>query len=217
MEENNMKIHDISGIIREGIWKYGPAYPDYRPVSTSAEPGKCFFEIFEGFNSQTGTYLETAAHVNGYEGNRLIADVDVSRLYNIPCRVLHVKPDGKKITAAHFEKAALGMTLPEGCALLIDSGHDDWYEEDFLTSAPWMTLDAMEWLLDKKPSLIGSDTPAWQKEEPVFDLFAPKDILLLAPLTGLSKTDGRNALLTVLPLNIEKTCCAPARAVLVEE
>ena len=61
-----MKIYDITGPVREGIWKYGDMYPDYRPVGASAEPGKCFFEIFDGFNSQTGTYLETAAHITGF-------------------------------------------------------------------------------------------------------------------------------------------------------
>ena len=211
-----MKIYDISGRIREGIWKYGGMYPDYRQIPASAEPGKCFFEIFEGFHSQTGTYLETAAHVTGYEGHRLIADVPVGDLYEIPCRVLHVKPTNGKITAAHFEAAAAGMTIPDGCALLIESGHDDWYAPDFLTAAPWMTCDAMEWLLAKNPVLIGSDTPAWQKDEPVFDLFAPRDILLLAPLVGLAAADGKDARLTVLPLNIERTCCVPCRAVLAE-
>ena len=110
----------------------------------------------------------------------------------------------------------MGMSCPEGCALLLDSGHDDWYAPDFLSAAPWMSLDAMEWLLEKRPSLIGSDTPAWQKDEPVFDLFAPKDILLLAPLVGLSAIRGTDARLTVLPLNIEGTCCSPARAIVVE-
>ena len=211
-----MKIYDITGPVREGIWKYGDMYPDYRPVGASAEPGKCFFEIFEGFNSQTGTYLETAAHITGYEGHRLIADVPVEALYEIPCRVFHVKPEDGRITAAHLEAAARGMEIPQGCALLFEAGHDDWYSPEFQTKAPWLSLDAMEWLLSKKPCLIGSDTPAWQKDEPVFDLFVPHDILLLAPLTGLSKVDGRDAKLTVLPLNIEGTCCVPCRAVIVE-
>ena len=65
-----MKIYDITGPVREGIWKYGDMYPDYRPVGASAEPGKCFFEIFEGFNSQTGQMeisfsFDDSGEVNG--------------------------------------------------------------------------------------------------------------------------------------------------------
>jgi kynurenine formamidase len=64
--------------------------------------------------------------------------------------------------------------------------------------------------------LIGSDTPAWQKDENVFDLFAATDTLLLAPLINLSEIVGKDCRLTVLPVSIENTCCAPARAVIIE-
>lgn len=216
-----MQIYDISGKIREGIWKYGDAYPDYKPEHTSAEPGKCFFEIFHGFNSQTGTYIETTAHNNGYDKTRLIADVPVSELVDIPCRVIHVNGDlaaknGGKITAAMLEAASSGMNFPEGCAILFESGWDDWCSPDFLTATRYLSRDAMEWLLAKKPSIIGSDTAAWQKDEPVFDLFTVTDILLLAPLVGLGRVKGTDAKLTVLPLNIEGTCCSPVRAVVIE-
>ena len=211
-----MTVYDISGVIRNGIWKYGDSYPDYHSIHTSAERDKCFFEIFDGFKSQSGTYIETAAHINGYSGHRLIADVPTNELYDIPCRILHVTPSNGKITAEHLKKAAEKIEFPDGCAILIDAKHDDWYAPDFLSAAPWLSLDAMEWLLSKNPCLIGSDTPAWQKDEPVFDIFAPKDILLLAPLVGLSNIKGTNAKLTVLPLKIEGTCCAPARAIVAE-
>ena len=213
-----MPVYDLSGVIREGIWRYGDAYPQFKPEHTGSIPGSCFFEIFHGFHSQTGTYLETTAHLNEYEGHRLICDVDVSALVDIPCRVLHAKraPDGS-IDARALETAADGMDFPAGCAILFESVWDNWYAPDFLTGAPYLTRDAMEWLLIRKPSLIGSDTPAWQRDEPVFDLFAATDTLLLAPLVNLGNVKGRNARLTVLPLRIADTCCAPARAVLTEE
>jgi len=216
-----MKIHDITGTICEGIWKYGDSYPDYHPEHTSSEPGKCFFEIFHGMNSQTGTYLETTAHNNGYEKTRLIADVPANELVNIPCRVLHIDQtmlhaNNGKITAEMLEAAASGLEIPHNCAILLDSGWDNWNAPDFLSAAPYLSLSAMQRLLAWEPSLIGSDTPAWQKDEPVFDLFTQTDILLLAPLVGLADVDGCNAELTVLPLKIEHTCAAPARAVIVE-
>lgn len=217
-----MPVYDISGPIREGIWKYGDNYPDYRPEHTSAEPGTFFFEIFHGFNSQTGVYLETTAHVNGYEKGRMLSEVPVSALVNLPCRVLHLDrkalaaSDGE-ISLAILQKAMEGMDFPEGCAILWEAGWDNWYAPDFLTGGPYLTREAMAYLLSKKPSLMGSDTPAWQKEEPVFDLFAATDTLLLAPLVGLDKVCGRHSLLTVLPVYVEGTCCAPARAVIVED
>lgn len=216
-----MPIYDISGPICEGIWKYNDTYPDYAPEHTSSEPGRCFFEIFHGFHSQTGTYLETTAHNNGYANNRLISDVPLEELVDLPCRILHLNRDsvaqnGGKSTAAMLESAADGLTFPEGCAILFESGWDDWYAPDFLTNTHYLSRDAMEWLLSKKPSLIGSDTAAWQKDEPVFDLFTVTDILLLAPLVNLGNICGKQATLTALPLRITGTCCAPARAFVTE-
>lgn len=217
-----MPVYDISGPIREGIWKYGDAYPDFCLEHTSAEPGTFFFEIFHGMNSQTGVYLETTAHVNGYETGRMLSDVPVSALVNIPCRVLHLDRDalaesGGAITLTILQKAMEGLYFPEGCAILFEAGWDDWYAPEFLDGGPWLTRESMAYLLSKKPSLMGSDTSAWQNEEPVFDLFAATDTLLLAPLVGLDKVPGKNGLLTVLPILVEGTCCAPARAVIVEE
>ena len=216
-----MAIYDISGVIREGIWKYSDAYPDYREEHTSNEPDRCFFEIFHGFHSQTGTYLETTAHNNGYDKTRLLIDVPVSALVHVPCRVIHLdfeetEKNGGKITAAMLEAAANGMDFPRDCAILFESGWDDWYSPDFLAKTHYLSRDAMEWILAKAPSIVGSDTAVWQKDESVFDLFTVTDILLLAPLVGLERVTGKDAFLTVLPVKVEGTCCAPARAIIVE-
>lgn len=212
-----MKIYDISGRVREGLWKYSDQYPDYRAEHRSNVPGSCFFEVFRGFHSQSGTYLETTAHVNGYEGHRLLTDVPVSDLTDIPCRVFHlsraaVSANGNVITRAMLEKAAQGLDIPAGCALLFESGWDDWYSGSFLTEPPCLTREAMAYLISLDPCLIGSDTPAWQRTEEVFDLFAATDKLLLAPLVGLGSVPARG-LLTCLPVAVEGTCCAPCRAI----
>ena len=216
-----MAIYDISGVIREGIWRYSDTYPDYREEHTSNAPDSCFFEIFHGFHSQTGTYLETTAHNNGYDKTRLLIDVPVSALVDVPCRVLHLDFDetennGGKITAAMLEKASVGMDFPRDCAILFESGWDDWYSPDFLEKTHYLSRDAMEWIIAKAPSIVGSDTAVWQKDESVFDLFTVTDMLLLAPLVGLDRVPGKNGRLTVLPVRVEGTCCAPARAVIIE-
>lgn len=211
-----MKIHDITGIVRPGIWKYSDIYPDYHPEQRCGNPGTSFFEVFHGFNSQTGTYLETTAHANGYEGNRLITDVDVADLVRIPCRVLHLKNKEKMISAADIEAAIGDMSIPKGCAILFESGWDDWYAPDFVSGAPYLSREAMTRLLELEPVLMGSDTPTWQKTEVVFDLFAATDTLLLAPLVGLGAIKGTDCTLTVLPIAVEGTCCTPARAVIEE-
>lgn len=219
-----MKITDLSGQIKKGIWKYGDMYPDYSPRQIHAGENCFFCEVFEGFNSQTGTYLETTAHMNGYAGNRLIEDVSLEELVDIPCSVIRLRIDlspcsgGRpRITASDFEKAAAGRTFNRGEALLFCCGWSDWYSPDFLSGCPYLSLDAMEWLLAREPSILGSDLPSWEKDEGVFETYKKTDTLMLAPLVNLEKIESTRGRLTVLPLNILHTCCTPVRAIFVEE
>ena len=215
-----MKIYDITGSIKEGIWAYTDQC-NFTIEHTSSSPNSGYFEIFHDMNSQTGTYLETTAHVNGYNGHRLLSDVPVEDIVNIPCRILHFEKidllaNNNKISVEMLQKATSDLDIPEGCAILLDTGWYSWYDDNFLSAAPCLSRAAMEWILKLKPSLLGSDTPAWQKDEKVFDLFGKTDTLLLAPLVDLNKICGKDALLTVLPIKMEQTCCAPARAIVIE-
>lgn len=47
----------------------------------------------------------------------------------------------------------------------------------------------MKWIIDRKPSILATDTPAWENlHEPggFFPEFYAADILMLAPLCGVS-------------------------------
>ncbi|MEG1752391.1 MAG: cyclase family protein [Christensenella sp.] len=216
-----MEHIDLSGVIKQGIWRYGQMYPHFIQRSIQVEPSRFFCEIFDGFHSQTGTYLETTAHLNGYEGQKLIQDIQIESFIMRPCYVLKldkaaVKANNNRITREILQVALGNNEITPNSAILFCAGVDDWYDESFLSNAPFLTRNAMEWLIAQKPFLIGSDTPAWEAEEPVFDLFAKTDILLLAPLVNLEKVTAYSAYLTVLPLNIPNTCCVPCRAVLTQ-
>ncbi|MDD6034042.1 MAG: cyclase family protein [Oscillospiraceae bacterium] len=217
-----MTITDLSGEIRPGLWKYGDMYPDYQPRQIHAAPDTFFCEVFDGFNSQTGTYLETTAHFNGYEGQKLLEDYPLSRKVNLPCRILRLDialshTERPRITAEDFQKALKGVGLVPGEALLFSCGWEDWYSEDFLSCSPYLSRDAMVWILKQKPSLLGSDLPSWEKDEHVFELFSKTDTLMAAPLVNLRKPVSEHGLLTVLTPHLPGTCCAPARAIFVEE
>ena len=50
----------------------------------------------------------------------------------------------------------------------------------------------------------------------IFDIFYKADILMLAPLVNLENVGVNNLSLTVLPLNVIGTSCAPSRAIITE-
>jgi len=216
-----MKIIDITGEIYTGMWSYGSPFPEIN-VRPLGEVGfvkyKIYAEVFEGMNSQCGTYLETPAHLLGDKSYPLIA-VDVEKLVDIPTVVLSVDTKGERaITSKMLEKAFEKADYKKGDAILICAEYGDkWKYNSYLSASPYITREAMELIISKKPFLLGTDFPRWDNlESPqgFWQDFYDADILMLAPLVNLEKAAGSRASLTVLPIKVEKTCCAPCRAVL---
>ena len=223
-ENTAMRVIDLSGKIKKGIWLYGDVYPEFHPRRIQVAQDTYFCDVFDGFSSHTGTYLETTAHFNGYEGNQLLQDIDVEELVHIPCYVIHLDPLrfgrlNSPISAADLEQAAGGVDFAPNSAILFSCGWENWDSGDFLDGSPYLTRSAIQWLLSWEPKIIGSDIPAWQgpAEEDVFEIFSKHNSLLLAPLVNLKDAPISGGRLTVLTPNLTDTCCAPARAVLTAE
>ncbi len=227
------KYIDVTGVIQDGMWNYEPPFPSISikplpPVPWVDHPVYC--EIFEGLHSQTGTYLETPAHYYGTDSEQsyLLIDVDVERIYDIPCVVLNIglleKPKDRirhGITAEELEKCFNAVDIREGDAILVGTGWGRyWMDPDYLSSSPYFTKSAMDWLLSKKPSILGADLARWENlDDPqgFFPDFYAADILMVGPLVDLEKVVVARCRLTALPIKVAKTSCAPARVVLIQE
>lgn len=216
---------DLTGTIYDGMWNYEPPFPDVhiRPlpqvpwVETAVH---C--EIFDGLHSQTGTYLETPAHLLGDESYPLI-EVPIERIHNVDAVVLKLPGfetgrGRRAITKEMLMECPQAREIRAGDALLVCTGWGRyWRDPAYLDDAPYFTMDAMGWLIGKRPSILGSDTPRWENlDEPqgFFPDFYAADILMLAPLVNLEQADRARMKLTALPLKAERTSCAPCRAVL---
>lgn len=224
-----MKVYDITGPIQDGMWNYEPPFPAFH-LKPLPQPdwvsSRVYCEIFEGIHSQSGTYLETPAHFYGNDNCYLMSDVPVERLLSIPCVVLNLpgmdEPGEERpaITAELLAACPGAADIRPGDAVLIGTGWGkQWMQPHFLNASPYFTYDAMRWLVDKKPYLLGTDFARWENfEQPqnLFPLFYSGDILMLAPLVNLENITATRVELTVLPLNIPGTSCTPCRAVVVE-
>jgi kynurenine formamidase len=90
----------------------------------------------------------------------------------------------------------------------------------YLDASPYFTYDAIAYLVEKKPFLLGTDFPRWESfEHPqnLFPLFYAANILMLAPVINLEQIRATRVKLTALPLNIPGTSCIPCRAIVTEE
>ena len=224
------KIIDVTGIIQEGMWNYPAPFPDVRIVPLPPVPWvNCpvYCEIFEGIHSQTGTYLETPAHFYGNDDQRtyLLIDVSVDKLINIPCTVLDlglwdmdIKSGRPAITVEHLERCPNASFIREGDALLVSTGWGRyWMHKDYLDLGPYITKEAMSWFISKKPFILGGDCARWEnleKPEGIFPDFYAADILMLGPLVNTEQVMAPRCSLTVLPLKVPRTSCAPCRAVI---
>lgn len=227
------KITDITGLIDERMWRYGPPFPDIRidplpPVSWVRQPVAC--EIFTGLHSQTGTYLETPAHFYGNDDPRSypLIDVPVEQLVDHPCVVLNTglwpkSPPGSRlgVTVADLEACPNAGLIRPGDAILIGTGWGRyWQAPDYLETSPYLTRAAVDWLIAKQPYLLGSDTSRWENlQEPqgFFPDFYAAGILMLGACVRLEAVGPARCSLTVLPLKVPRTSCAPCRAIVCED
>ena len=172
-----MKIIDISGNIYTGMWSMGPPFPEFELKETETPEWleyKVYSEIFDGLFSQTGTYLETPAHLFGYEKSYPLIDIDVARLVDMEAYV--IKLDYKKLPVfdkrpaitrdsleSNFNK---DVYMEKGCqAIFVSTGWgENWRNKDFVESSPFIKFDAMHFLMDQKPFLweqIHQDGKTW--------------------------------------------------------
>lgn len=221
-----MSVVDLTGEIYTGMWNYEPPFPDVtvRPLpSVPWVETRVYCDIFDGLHSQTGTYLETPAHLLG-DASYPLGAVGIEQLVHRPVSVLQL--DGFSIDApnrAPITRAALAacnVSIQPGDAVLISCNWGQhWKDARYLSASPYFTADAINWVLEKKPFLLGSDVPRWEnldRPEGFFPTFYAADILLLAPCINLEKLPV-HGFLTALPLRVDTTCCAPCRAVFTDE
>ena len=226
-----MGLIEISGPIYSGMWYYGEPYLDLpmggveiHPVEMPEQYRANLFMEYVSMSSQTGTYLETAAHA--VAGRETIEQVPLERVWMVPTVVIHTpKGEREKVTLDDARRALDQdeLTIAPGDAVLIHTGWDKaWREPDrFLYWCPYVSRDLWFWIMDQQPSIMGADTPrADSSRDPqnFFARFFGTDILLLAPVVNLDKISGpRKPKLVATPLALTGACASPVRAVLVTE
>ena len=217
-----MRIIDITGPIYDGMWTYGPPYPD---VIVEEIPAPDFIEYptyswrFE-LGAQTGTYLETSLHVD--RSGPPLDSVPMEKLWMLPTAVIALPEPVEPlapISVAMLEAAA--PEISEGDVIMVASGWGrNWHSADFVTSCPYFEGPAMHWILDHKPYMMCGDMPrfdSWDNPQHFFDRFFAMETLLLAPLYNLEAITASRGKLVALPMKIEETCAAPARVLFIED
>ena len=74
----------------------------------------------------------------------------------------------------------------------------------------------MEYIISKRPFLLGTDSAEWENPkspEGIFKMFYPANILILASCINFEKIEEFKVKLTVLPFKVQDSYISPVRAV----
>jgi len=103
--------------------------------------------------------------------------------------------------------------------LVSTSWDSRWHEGNFISGSPHFSREAMDWVLDRKISILGGDMPCYddprESEGLVKKLFS-RGVLILAPLINIRKIRKERVKLIALPPRIKGTCGFPCRAIAIE-
>lgn len=211
-----MKIHDISVNLSQQmpIWPGDPKI--YLERISKIEEGAAVNLTRLDMGVHTGTHIDAPYHffANGAKVDALPLDLLVG-----PAQVISLPQGIKKIDAETVEK----VKIPADCRrLLFKTANSDLWargDDQFRPDYVALTRDGAEALIQRGLKVIGIDYLSVAS----YDQLTPTHLVLLGAgvivIEGLdlSKVDDGQYTLVCLPLKLEGTEGAPARAILIEE
>ncbi len=225
-----MKIIDASGPIYEGMWNYGPPFPEFKLVELEHPDWvefSAYSQAFEGFHMLTGTYIDGPAHALGLKKASPMHEVPIEKLIGVDAYVLKFnleslpKENNKPYITLEMVESQLKKDIPIGANIIFATGWGShWDKDDFLTKCWFAKKDVIEYLVSRKPFMLAMDTPSLDNvdnEQGIWELVYNNNIYLVAPLVNLEKITKDVVKLYVCPLKILNTTGLPCRVIIIEE
>ncbi|WP_395725074.1 cyclase family protein [Nakamurella sp.] len=219
------RVIDLSHVIVEGMVTYpgipGPTLGWHLTFDESAAHYAAGTEFAIGTISMaanTGTYLDTPAH--RYRDGEDLSRLSLDKMVDRPGVVVRVRNrdtrDGRAIGEAQL-RAALGDVDPVGMAVLVETGHSDrWGTPAYFAEHPYLTDDAVEFLISTKPSLVGIDSlnidSTHTGRRPAHSWLLAARIPVVEHLTGLADLPDTGFRFTAAPPAVRGMGTFPVRA-----
>ncbi len=126
----------------------------------------------------------------------------------------------RAISAAHLQ--SFEDNIRQGDIVILNTGtYKKYNSKDFITSYPYLTLDAAEWLVERRIACLGVDMmaidPLGSKESPAHHVILGAGIPIVENLAHLDQLDSPRFLFIALPLKVTGGEGAPCRAIAVIE
>ncbi len=217
-----MRLIDVGGGLYNGLMSYDSRFPpvviEELDLQQGPGPHSHCFRIQMALHSST--YLETSAHL--YPERINLDEVPLERCFlNATWLRIH-RSTHECITATDITDALAKSAQPlyPGDALVVETGwFRYWNTSVYALDPPFFTTDAIEWMVDRRIGLLGSDSSRWDDRlNPQRHLwkFFDKDILMLACMINLDQVRRDRVKVIVMPMKVQ-SCAAPCRAIVLED
>ncbi len=212
------QVLDLSHDLHPGMHTHpGLPAPDWTPYKTRAEYQEASGTTFQidriCMVGNTGTYLDSPYH--RYEDGGDLASIPLSQVVNVPVVVVDAR--AHRAVGPDTLTDALGEQNIADMAVLLHTGGDThWGEEQYALDAPYVTAGAADWLVQRRPALVGIDSvnidDLADLSRPVHTRLLGDNVLILEHLTGLGAVPARSARLHAAPLAWQGVGTWPVRA-----
>ncbi|MCP4644162.1 MAG: hypothetical protein GY851_27215 [bacterium] len=214
-----MRYADISGWVEPDMWAYSSAYPQVRiqdcPHPPEFPPEYPVFCQHFHLTGQSGTYIETRAHVDSAAPK--VVDCPISD-FIMDATILRVPATQPNTPIERGDLEALGLEIAPDSAVIVATGWDQhWREPDFLEGSPYLTRDAALWLIEQDIRCLAGDFPRFDYvPKPCFPWaeFWDRVPYLLAPVCSVFEEEFTRGRLFAFPMKIQGAMGTPVRAVL---
>ena len=210
---------ELSHVIRAGMVTYpGLPVPVITPHLTREDsrlryaPGTEFAMDIITMIGNTGTYLDSPWH--RYEGGTDLAGLSLDTLVDLPAEVFHLQDGAERgISASVFRDRDVA-----GKAVLLHTGWDRHFDTPaYLSGAPYLSAEGVEYLVGHGVSLVGIDSlniddTEGTGERPAHTALLAAGIHVVEHLTNLGSVPASGARFTAVPPMIEGFGTFPVRA-----
>lgn len=213
-----MTLIDLSHTIYAGMPKI-PILPEveFHPLLRIADGAPLNISELK-MATHIGTHVDAPWHF--VPTGRTIDQIPLDQLCGPAVVVSVTRQGGQAIPAGDFED----HDIREGDIVLLHTGWGDKFESPDYLQHPYLSVEAAQWLVDRKIKLIGMDLitpdmPPGMRPAgfafPVHHTLLESDVLIAENLTNLASISGQRVQAYLFPLKIRDSDAGQTRAVAV--
>ncbi|MDD9997634.1 MAG: cyclase family protein [Rhodospirillaceae bacterium] len=220
-----MRLVDLTGSFEEGMWRYGPEFPPFEMQSATDLEEEGFAVQKVTISTHMGTHVDAPGHL--ISGGGLADTIPLDRFIG-PAALLRIGDVGpaEMVTREQLQAAADALR-PDDIAVVETGWSKHWYDVNFVSETPHLSLEAAHWLIEQRIKCFVWDAPMFV--DPAIDVSGgvppeqiPDGVMLragipmIAPVQNLSAIISDRFWFIGLPMKIKNADGSPARCVAVE-